>query len=389
MLNSLQIKFFHFIVLSFLIFNFSCGKEEVNTTPPAPEVKVFKTEIKDIPISNEWVGETFGAEDIEIRSRVDGYVEGIYFTEGTEVGKGTLLYTIDTKELEQKVIEAKGKLYEAETMLAHAESEVKRFKPLADAGAVSIQRYETAVSVYEANKGNVEAALAGLRLAEINLDYSRVTAPISGVIGLTQFKIGDYVSKTPGSILNTISNINPIKARFSISEQEFLSFRRNAIEESTKGNRRTLNAKVEMILSDGTLYQFEGRVNVANRQVDPSTGTLMLEASFPNPEKLLRPGQYSKIRSVTKVMTNALVIPTRAISELQGQFQVFVIDSENKVQLRTVKKGPQYGQFTVIESGLNQGESVIIEGIQKVRPGATVVPQDYNIQSDTSKGGNK
>lgn len=387
MLSIRLIKTFCFI-LSAVVFINGCGKEEVKAPPPAPEVKVFKAEVKNIPISNEWVGETFGAEDIEIRSRVDGYIEDIFFTEGTEVGKGALLYTIDTKELEQKVIEAKGKLYEAQTMLAHAESEVKRFKPLADAGAVSIQRYETAVSIYEANKGNVEAALAGLRLAEINLDYSRVTAPISGVIGLTQFKIGDYVTKTPGSILNTISNIDPIKARFSISEQEFLSFRRIAIEESSKGKRRTLNAIVQMILSDGTLYPIEGRVNVANRQVDPSTGTLMLEASFPNPEKLLRPGQYSKIKSITKVLANALVIPTRAISELQGQFQVYVVDSENKVQIRTIKKGTMYGQFTVVESGLKPGEAVITEGIQKVKPGITVTPQDYIIQSDTLNSGN-
>ncbi len=366
-----------------------CGKEEEKGTAPPPEVMVTKVQSRDIPISNEWIGETFGAEDIEIRSRVEGYVEGIFFTEGSNVSKGTLLYTIDTKELEQKLIEAQGRLYEAQTMLVQAENDVKRFKPLAEAGAVSIQRYEIAVATYEARKGSVESAQAAVRLAEINLDYSRVTAPISGVIGITQFKVGDYVNKTQNSLLNTISNVDPIRVRFNISEQEYLNFRRNAIVEQTKGNRRTLNANVEMILSDGTLYEYEGKANVANRQIDPSTGTLMLEASFPNPQQLMRPGQFSKIRSVTKILTSALVIPSRAISELQGQYQVYVVGSDNKAVLKTIKKGPQYGQFTVIESGLTEGEIVIVEGIQKVRPEMTVTTQEYQIPKDTtSQSGN-
>jgi membrane fusion protein (multidrug efflux system) len=376
------------MILGILIFTSGCSKEEVKGPPPPPEVKVTKVESRDIPVSNEWIGQTFGAEDVEIRSRVEGYIEGIFFAEGTNVGKGTLLYTIDTKELEQKLIEAQGRLKEAETMLVQAENDVKRFKPLADAGAVSIQRYEIAFATFEARKGNVEAAQAAVRIAEINLGYSRVTAPISGVIGITQYRVGDYVSKTQNSLLNTISNIDPIRVRFNISEQEYLSFRRNAIEESTKGNRRTLNAKVEMILSDGTLYPDEGRVNVADRQVDPSTGTLMLEALFPNPQQLLRPGQYSKIRSVTKILTSAVVIPTRAISELQGQFQVFVVGSDSKAVLKTIKKGPQYGQFTVIESGLSPGETVIVEGIQKVRADMVVATQEYQLPKDTTQSGN-
>lgn len=365
-----------------------CSKEEIKAPPSAPEVKVTKAESRDIPVVNEWVGEALGAEDIELRSRVDGYIQGIYFTEGSQVSEGMLLYTIDTKELEQKVIEAKGKLKEAETMLVKAENDVKRFKPLAEAGAVSAQRYETAVALYEAQKGIVEAAQAGLRLAEINFGYSRVTAPISGLIGITQFKVGDYVTKTPGSLLNTISNINPIRVRFSVSEQEFLAFRKSALEERTKGNRVTMNAEVEMILSDGSLYPDKGKVNVANRQIDPSTGTLMLEATFPNPDQLLRPGQYSKIRWVTKVLSSAIVIPTRAITELQGQYRVFVIGPDNKAQIRTITKGQQFGPYTVVSSGLSQGESVVVEGIQKVRPDITVSPSEFIPQKDTIPAGN-
>ena len=224
--------------------------------------------------------------------------------------------------------------------------------------------------MYEARKSDVEAEEANVRLAEINLNYSRVTAPISGVIGISQYNIGDYVSKVTGSVLNTISNIDPIKVRFNISEQEYLTFKRRT--ENRKSN--SLNADVNMILSDGTMYEEKGTVNIANRQINPTTGTLMLEASFSNPLKLLRPGQYSKIIGVTEIIQKALVIPTRAIMELQGQFQVFVIGDSNKAQLKTIKKGNQLGQYTEIQSGLNEGEKVISEGFLKVKPGMTVNP---------------
>ncbi len=360
-----------------------CKKEEAKPPSP-PEVKVFTAENKDIPVSSEWIGETLGAEDIEIRSRVEGYVEGIYFTEGTNVSQGQLLYTIDTKELEQKLIEAKGRLYEAKTLLVQAENDVKRFKPLAEAGAVSQQRYEIAEATFEARKGSVESAEAAVRLAEINLGYSRVTSPISGVIGITQFKVGDYVNKTQNSLLNTVSNVDPIRVRFNVSETEYLSFRKAAIENSESGKRMAAKFDVEMILSDGSVYPFDGKVNVADRQVDPSTGTLMLEASFQNPQQLLRPGQYSKVRSVTKVITSALIIPTRAIVELQGQFQVFTVGSDGMTQLKTIKKGPQYGQFTVVESGLAPGDKVIAEGIQKVKPGIAVIATEYQMPAETT-----
>ena len=371
-------------IFSIGVVSFSGCKKEEASPPTPPEVKTFKAEAKDIPISSEWIGETLGAEDIDVRARVEGYIEGIFFAEGTNVAKGQLLYTIDSKELEQKLNEAKGRLYEAKTLLVQAENDVNRFKPLSEAGAVSIQRYENANALYEARKGNVESALAQVRLAEINLGYSRVTAPISGVIGITLYKVGDYVNKTQNSLLNTISNIDPIRARFSVSETEYLSFRRAAIESGEAGKRLSARFNVEMILSDGSVYPYEGKVNVADRQIDPSTGTLMLEASFPNPQQLIRPGQYSRIRSVTKVIASALVIPTRSILELQGQFQVYVVGSDGKTQLKTIRKGPQYGQLTVVESGISPGDLVIAEGLQKVRPGIIVTSSGYELPSETS-----
>ena len=364
-----------------LLFIQGCSKKKVVTEIPPVNVEFFKVITKDIPVKQNWIGQTRGSEDVEIRARVEGYIDGEFFTEGSVVSKGEVIYTIDAKELEQRVLEAKARLSAANTLMVQAENDVNRYKPLAEAGAISQQLYENAIAIYEARVSEVEAENANVRLAEINFNYSRVTAPISGIIGISQYNLGDYVSKTSGSVLNTISNVNPIKVRFSISEQEYLEFRRKA----ELKNKRTINAEVNMVLSDGTMYDQSGTVNVANRQVDPSTGTLMLEASFPNPNNLLRPGQYSKITGVTEIVIKALVIPTRAIIELQGQYQVFVVNADNKAELKSIKKGNQLGQLTEVVSGLSEGEKVISEGFLKVRPGMIVNPVEMQITPDANK----
>lgn len=376
-------KFYTFIpviILCMLIIQ-GCSKKEIQTEIPPVNVEYFIVATKDIPVKQNWIGQTRGSEDVEIRARVEGYIDGEFFTEGSYVSKGALIYTIDAKELEQKLIEAKSKLSAANTIMVQAENDVNRYRPLAEAGAISQMLYENAVAIYEARIADTEAAQANVGLAEINFNYSRITAPISGIIGISQYNLGDYVSKTAGTVLNTISNVNPIKVRFSISEQEYLEFRRKA----ELKNRRTINADVNMILSDGTMYDQTGTVNVANRQVDPSTGTLMLEASFSNPNNLLRPGQYSKIVGVTEIVLKALVIPTRAIMELQGQYQVFVVGAENKAELKTIKKGNQLGQLTEIVSGLSEGEKVITEGFLRVKPGMIVNPVEIQITPDATK----
>ncbi len=362
-----------------------CSKKEVVTETPPVNVEYFQVITKDIPVKQNWIGQTRGSEDVEIRARVEGYIDGEFFTEGSVVSKGEVIYTIDAKELEQRVLEAKARLSAANTLMVQAENDVNRYKPLAEAGAISQQLYENAIAIYEARVSEVEAEQANVRLAEINFNYSRVTAPISGIIGISQYNLGDYVSKTSGSVLNTISNVNPIKVRFSISEQEYLEFRRKA----ELKNKRSINADVNMILSDGTMYDQTGTVNVANRQVDPSTGTLMLEASFSNPNNLLRPGQYSKIVGVTEIVIKALVIPSRAIIELQGQYQVYVVGEDNKAELKTIKKGNQLGQLTEVVSGLSEGERVITEGFLKIKPGMKVNPVEMRLSSDSIKTGGK
>jgi membrane fusion protein (multidrug efflux system) len=357
-----------------------CGKKE-QVAAPSPAVKVVAAMQKDVPVSKEWVGQTLGAVDIEIRARVDGWLESIDFKEGTEVKKGALLYTIDTTELEQKVAEAKAKLAEAQTMYARAESDVNRYRPLAAAGAVSQRDLETALAEYGARQGEVEAAEAGLRLAEINMGYATVRAPIDGLIGISAARVGDYVGRAPNPvILNTISRVDSIHVRFSITEQEYLQLVRKLKEAPQEGEAPKERFPLQMILADGSQYPHMGIVSFAQRQIDPATGTLQFEASFPNPDRLLRPGQFARIVSMVDVRKGAVVVPARAVTELQGQYLVLVVGEGDKVELRRIVAGPSAGPFTVIEKGVNPGDKVIVEGMQRVRPdmvvSATEVPAD-------------
>ena len=368
-------------LLSTLIFLFTtCGEEQVEMKPL--EVKVTEVVAKDVPIIREWVGQTYGAVDIEIRARVDGWLEGLYFREGSIVSQGTLLYKIDDTKLLEAVAEAEGKVAAVRTMLVQAEDDVKRYTPLAKAGAVSQRELEIAVSKYEARKGELEAANASLNIAQTNLSYATVFAPITGLIGISQARVGDFVGRPPNPvILNTISRVDSIHVKFSISEQEYLDLIRQF--KNYDNSKPTQKRALDMILADGSVYNHKGYVLFAQRQVDPTTGTLQFEASFPNKEGILRPGQYAKIQTTIEERKNALIIPSRALIELQGQFTVFVVDKDNKVQLRMVQTATSYGQYTVVESGLMLGDKVIIEGMQKVKPDMIVNPVETSLTEDS------
>ncbi|HET6349441.1 MAG TPA: efflux RND transporter periplasmic adaptor subunit [Candidatus Krumholzibacteria bacterium] len=357
----------------------ACSKNKETAAPPPTPVTVATARSEDVPLSREWVGQTMGAVDIEIRARVPGWLNGIHFKEGTEVKKGALLYTIDTTELEQTVNEAKAKLAQAKTLLARAESDVNRYKPLAAAGAVSQRDLEDAVAMYDARKSEVEAAQAALRLAEVNLGYATITAPVDGLIGISAARVGDYVGRPPNPvILNTISRVDSIHVRFSITEQEYMELvRRRQAEPEAQQQPREL----EMIFADGSVYPYKGRFVYAQRQVDAATGTLQLEASFPNPERTVRPGQFAKIRTIAEERKNAVVIPSRAIIDLQGQKMVYCVGDSNKVAMRRVVVGPQAGNQTVINQGVAAGDRVIVEGMQKVRPDAVVAPTEARTDS--------
>ena len=352
-----------------------------------PEVQVVKAVKMNVPVTGEWVGQTLGAVDIEIRARVDGWLQGMHFREGSEVNQGALLYTIDATELRERVAEVEGKVAAAKTLLVQAEEDVKRYTPLAKVGAVSQRDLELALSRYEAQKGELDAALAQLNVAKTNLGYATVTAPITGLIGISAARVGDFVGRPPNAvILNTISRVDSIHVRFSISESEYLNLVRQL--EENEGKTKVRAKEIQMILADGSSYPYLGVISFAQRQIDPATGTLQFEASFPNKERMLRPGQFAKVRIVIDERKDAIVVPSRSIFEIQGQKTVYVVDTNNKVVMRVVTTGPEYNNNTVIESGVNSGETVIYEGVLKVKPDVTVSPIEANIpamQEKTSK----
>jgi len=369
-----------------------CKKDEPAAAAP-PEVKVVEAIQKDVPIIREWVGQTSGAVDIEIRARVNGWLTGLHFKEGTEIRKGTLLYTIDDSELRQQVAEARGKLAQANTLLVRAQADVNRYRPLAAAGAVSQRDLERALAEAGARQGEVNAAQASLNVAEINLGYATVTAPIDGLIGISRARVGDFVGRPPNPvILTTISRIDTIHVRFSITEQEYMDLiRRFGSAQKPRGPEDRI--PLEMVLADGSVYPMKGTAVFAQRQIDESTGTLLIEAAFPNTGRVIRPGQFAKVRAVFEERKGATLIPARSVTELQGQYIVYAVTPENKAQFRKVTLGPKFGQLQVVEQGVSPGEKVIVEGIQKVRPDAIVsatlvsMPADSTSTQEASGGG--
>jgi len=352
---------------SITIFLFSCA-EKAAPPPPPPEVQVTATVQRDVPIYVEFVGQTRGAKEVEVRSRVEGYLETVNFEEGSFVRKGQPLYTIDPRPFREALAQARGQLAQAEAQLGKARDDVLRYKPLVDQNAIPRQDYDTAVSLQEAARASVEAARAVVNQAELNLGFTRITAPMSGLIGKTEINPGNLVGRQV-TLLTSISDIDPIHVRFSISEQEYLRFIKGREEKTA---RREKGVPLELILADGLVHPYEGRVVFAERTIDPTTGTLQLEASFPNPDRTLRPGLFARIRAAVEIRKGAVLVPQKAVQELQATYNVAVIGSDDKVEIRPVIPGPRVDSMWVIDKGLKPGERVIVEGLQKVRPGMTV-----------------
>jgi membrane fusion protein, multidrug efflux system len=366
-----------------LIFS-SCGKKEAPPPPPA-KVKVVAVLQTTVPIPVDFVGQTYGYKDIPIRARADGFLTGMYFKEGSTVKKGELLYTIDPEPL--KAIEANklSGLAEAQTRLVKAESDLNRIKPLAAINAVSQRDLDAAVAEYESAQARVEAEQAQVDYARINLSYTRITAPIDGIIGMTEAKTGEYVGKPPNPIvLNEVSSIDSILVNFSISETDFLNLMRlqHAKMSDTSNAEKSQQAKISLVLSDGSLYNHPGRFNFANRQVDPETGTILFQASFPNPEKLLRPGQFARIKVIMEEVEGGLLIPQRCVRELQGIHQVYAINANNEIELKNVKLGIKVGGMWMVENGLAPNETIVFEGLNLVRPGQKVQPEKVEIPKE-------
>jgi len=350
-----------------------CSKE-AGPAGAAPEVYVADVVQKDVPVYLELVGQTKGSQDVEIRARVEGYLDRVDFTEGTFVRKGTLLYQIDPKPLEAALANAKANLATAQARLEKTNTDVNRLTPLAKQQAVSQQELDNSVSAQEAAKAQVDAMKAAVDKATLDLGYTRITSPIDGLVGTTQVKAGNLVGRGESTLLTTVSQVNPILFRAGVSEAEYLRVAKHVLEQGgLKATRQ--RQEVELILADGTVHAHKGSLDTVERAVDATTGTLALQFTFPNPERLVRPGQYGRVRGVTETKKGALLVPQRAVMELQNLYSVAVVGEGNKVAFRNVKVGPRVDSLWLIEEGVKPGEKVVVEGLQKVRDGMVVSPK--------------
>ncbi|MFN2377155.1 MAG: efflux RND transporter periplasmic adaptor subunit [Candidatus Binatia bacterium] len=361
----------------------ACGSDEA-PPPQPPEVQIATVLQRDVPITVENIGQTLGSTEVEVRARSQGFLQSVDFKEGSFVSKGDLLYTIDPRNLQAALAEAKGRLASARADLARADQDVARYKPLVALNAIPRQQYDTAVAVANASRAVVDAAAAVAENAAIDLEYTRIYAPIDGLVGKTEVKPGNLVGRGENTLLTTVSTIDPIHVRFTISEQDYLKYARSEMQNSVNNGDR---GRFELILADGSLHPHRGNLEFADRIVDPTTGTLLLEANFPNPERFVRPGQYGRVRVAVDVKKNAILVPQRAVRELQATYSVAVVDGEGKVTMRSVKAGDRSGSLWVIESGLAAGESVVVEGLQKVRNGMTVQATRITIADDAAASG--
>jgi membrane fusion protein (multidrug efflux system) len=321
-----------------------------------------------------------GNVDADIRPKVDGFLLTRIYTEGSYVEKGQPLFQLDRRQAEAAVEQAQGRLERSRAALSQAQIDVRRYTPLVAQKAVSQAELDKATSTEKAETAQVEADQASLDNAKLNLGWTTVTSPISGIAGIAKVGIGDLM--TPITVMTTISSVDPIYVDVNISEQDYLRFTREKLGQSAGKN-------LELILGDGTKFPQHGRALFVNREVDLRTGTIQVRGEFPNPGNVLRPGQYARIRAVTELRKSALLIPQQCVSELQGVFQVGVVASDNTTSIKTVKLGPQVGDMWVVESGLQPGDSVVVDGLQRVKPGMVVAPTPFkNTQANAQVGGN-
>jgi membrane fusion protein (multidrug efflux system) len=408
-------------LLAASILNSGCkGKDEVKAAaPPPPTVIVAQVEQRTVPIYSEYVGQTKAQETVELRARVEGVLEKVYFREGQPVRKGALLFTIDKRpyqatlqtakallakakadlaQAQQRtdVLKAQAELADAQAVQSKAESDLHRIAPLAKEKAVTELELDAAIAAAKSAKAQVDARLANLTnlegavkytieraqaevsaalarvtQAELEVSYCDIYSPISGIIGFKDVDIGNLVGRGEATLLATVSSSEPIMVDFSLSEAEFM----NLTSPEAIGGKR-INRQIELILADDSTHPYAGALQVVDRTVDPQTGTMKVEAAFSNPKSYLRPGQFARIRAIASEKDNAILVPQKAIQEIQGAKTVMVVDNQNKVSVRTVTVGDKSGNYIIVLQGVNPGERVIVEGMQKVRPGGEVKPTE-------------
>ena len=361
----------------------SCKEQKQVEEQVAPEVMTVSVIQKTVPVYGEYVGETYGKADVAINAQVDGTIVGIHFTEGSYVQKGQLLYTLDDETLRNRYSQAEARYAQANTMMVRAKSDLDRVEPLAAMKALSQRELDAAKAAYQASKSEVDVAAGGLKNAKIDLGDATIEAPISGIIGFSKLQVGDHASKLSlGEPLNTVSSVDEIRVRFTISEDEYLEYARRS--KDNKGFMVTDKIPVTLILSDGSFYDQTGSINITNRQIDPSTGSFLVQAIFPNPNRLLRPGQFVKVRLQKDLYPDAIVVPQQAINQLQNKYQVFVIDDSSKLQPKLITVGNRVGSNWIVKEGLNAGEQVAIIGSMMLRPAMQVRSKKLSWNSDST-----
>ncbi len=366
----------YWVALPVVIAFSSCQKPASTVSSGPPEVLVTEVVQKEVPLIRQWVGTLNGSENADVRARTTGYLQKRAYQEGGYVKQGDLLFEIDPRPFVAALDQAKSQLQEAQATLLGIELDAKRAKELFQGKVISEQEYTNKTQDYQTKLAAVAAAQAAVESAQLNLDYTKVVSPLDGIAGQAQAQIGDLVGTGSNTVLTTVSQIQPIRCYFPISEQSYWEFA-DRLKELMMVPEAQRGEKVELILPDGSIYSHKGKFAFVDRQVDPKTGTIQIAVNFPNPEFTLRPGQYATARAEVGSIPNALLIPQQAVSQLQGGNQVAVVSPDGKAEIRAIKIGPTFGQMIVVTDGLKAGEKVIVEGFQKVRQGTQVLAKPY------------
>lgn len=346
----------------------ACASEVAPPAPPPPTVTVVKVVQKDAPIRREWLASLDGYVNAEIQPQVNGYLVKQAYTEGTQVKKGQVLFEIDPRPFRAALDRSRALLAQSQAQLGKAKLDTERDRPLAEARAIARSQLDNDMQAQLAAKASVDSARASLQQAQLDVEFTKVRSLVDGIAGVARGQIGDLVG--PTTVLTTVSQVDPIKAWIAMSEQEYIRFAASGDADQPL----PAGEELQLVLGDGSVHPDQGRFVLADRQVDPGTGTIRVMASFPNPQRRLRPGQFGRVRAITSVVRNALLIPQRAITELQGTYQVAVVGPDNKVAVRPVELGERVGSMVIVQRGLSAGETVVADGTQKVKDGAPVKP---------------
>jgi RND family efflux transporter MFP subunit len=372
--NVSGLKFGYFAAPLLLLAITACGRGNVQAAAaaPAPEVRVAPVVQQDVPVFSEWVATMDGYVNAQIRPQVSGYIIKQEYKEGSLVRKGQVLFEIDPRPFKAALDRAKGDLAQAQAQLGKSILDVERDTPLAEARAIAKSQLDNEIQAKRGAQAAIESNKAAVEQAELNLEWTKVTSLVDGIAGIAQVQIGNLVG--PNSVLTSVSQVDPIKAYFPISEHEYVLAQRSSAA-SGKHAIGFFGNSLELILTDGSLHPQKGKILLADRQVDSTTGTIRIVAAFPNPGNILRPGQYGRVRVETNIKNGALLVPQSAVAQSQGSYQVAVVGNDHKVSMRTVKPGETVGTLWVIDDGLKPGEQVVVEGLQLVKEGTAVNPR--------------